>query len=166
MIIRNEKIKNTLIWDFIRLHRCWWRMLEIKCVGDKFGFWWQGMSSISRLRHQHQVSVTYITFWLIMKVLWKSYEGELFTDKYGDNSLEKFASNKMHTNSRLTQIMEIIKIDEYNYIMLELGIFSAVWKCLGFDSNWTFQNFSEKAEHSVNILNRKCTGSNIFYQIV
>jgi len=30
-----------------RLHRCWWRMLESKCVGDKFvilvtdaGYWW------------------------------------------------------------------------------------------------------------------------------
>ena len=32
---------------YIRLHRCWWRMLETKCVGDKFemlvtdsGCWW------------------------------------------------------------------------------------------------------------------------------
>ena len=31
-----RKVFKRLFYETFRLHRCWWRMLEIKCVGDKF----------------------------------------------------------------------------------------------------------------------------------
>ena len=68
--------------------RCWWRDLSPTSksrkmgyidVGDgcwrpnvlvtKFGRCWQVKSPTSRVRHQHQISVTNITFWHIMMLV-------------------------------------------------------------------------------------------------
>ena len=74
--------RSSTLWILLRLHRCWWRMLETKCVGDNFemlvtvlavfvtnifylltlgsGTNIQNVSSISKFHHQHQKIVTNI----------------------------------------------------------------------------------------------------------
>ena len=47
--------------QLLRLNRCYWRLLE--------KYWWQVTSTISIVRHQHQISVTNITFWRIMMLV-------------------------------------------------------------------------------------------------
>ena len=59
--------RNRNIWKFseisLRLHRCWWRMLETKCVGDGFGNsgHQHPLSFYIIVGHQHSKDVTNIT---------------------------------------------------------------------------------------------------------
>ena len=41
-------------------------MLRPNVLVKRFGCWWRDLPATSRVRHQHQVSVTNITFWRIM----------------------------------------------------------------------------------------------------
>ena len=63
---------------------------------------------------------------------------QVFYDHFNSKSLEKFALLLKHKNSRLEEVYNIMKSDSYNVIIAELGLFNAIWRCLGPDVHLNF----------------------------